>query len=112
MSDKKFTPGPWKAIFLTEHTGEELVLVIPTDVHGVHRGSGPICEVLSKNLDDADEISISNAKLIASAPDLYVALEKAVADYGKPGGPWNVPSEPGTWLEMAKNAIKKARGEE
>lgn len=79
MADKKFTSGPWKVIFLTEHTGEECVLVIPTDVHGVHRGSGPICEVLSKKLDDADEISISNAKLIAAAPEMLEALEDAIA---------------------------------
>lgn len=48
---------------------------------------------------------------IAAAPDLLAALEKAVADYGQPGGPWNVPSEPGTWIEMARDAIQKAKGE-
>lgn len=36
---------------------------------------------------------------------LRAALQKAVDDYGKPGGPWNVPSEPGTWLQMAKEAL-------
>lgn len=36
---------------------------------------------------------------------LIAALEKAVADYGKPGGPWNVPREPGTWIDMAHNAL-------
>ena len=49
-----------------------------------------------------------NASLISAAPDLYDALSKAVADYGKPGGPWNVPSEPGTWIDMAKKALEKA----
>jgi hypothetical protein len=39
--------------------------------------------------------------------DLVEALQKAVRDYGKPGGPWNVPSEPGTWIEMANTALKK-----
>ena len=43
---------------------------------------------------------------------LVKALEKAVNDYGKPGGPWNVPDEPGTWLAMAQAALAKARGEE
>lgn len=33
------------------------------------------------------------------------ALRKAIDDYGKPGGPWNVPSEPGTWIELAKTAL-------
>jgi hypothetical protein len=39
-----------------------------------------------------------------------VALEKAVAIYGKPGGPWNLPHEPGAWITLAENAIKKAKG--
>lgn len=41
---------------------------------------------------------------------MRAALEKAVADYGKPGGPWNVPGEPGTWIAMAKSALKAAKG--
>lgn len=36
---------------------------------------------------------------------MRAALEKAVALYGQPGGPWNVPSEPGAWLAMAKEAL-------
>lgn len=46
------------------------------------------------------------AKLV---PVLLEALEKAVADYGKPGGPWNVPGEPGTWISMARKAIAAAK---
>ncbi len=45
---------------------------------------------------------------IAAAHQMRLALEKAVADYGKPGGPWNVPSEPGTWIDMAKGALAVA----
>lgn len=54
-------------------------------------------------------IDINDHNEIVSA--LVEALEKAVSDYGKPGGPWNVPDEPGTWLAMAKAALAKARGE-
>ena len=36
---------------------------------------------------------------------LREALQKAVDDYGKPGGPWNVPNEPGCWIELAKAAL-------
>lgn len=50
-------------------------------------------------------------RLRAVGNGMLTALEKAVADYGKPGGPWNVPSEPGEWIEMARNAIEKARDE-
>eukprot|EP01037_Dinobryon_pediforme_P011468 gene11468-11562_t len=46
--------------------------------------------------------------LIRAAPDLLEALQKAVADYGNEGGPWNVPIEPGTWIDLARKAIDKA----
>jgi len=36
------------------------------------------------------------------------ALQKAVDQYGHPGGPWNVPSEPGTWIGEAKHALELA----
>ena len=29
-------------------------------------------------------------------------IRETVELYGKPGGPWNVPSDPGSWLERAK----------
>lgn len=52
-----------------------------------------------------------NTYLISAAPDMLEALAEAVERYGKPGGPWNVPSEPGSWIAKAKAALKKARGE-
>ena len=103
MSDKKFSPGPWRYYSYPQPNGCPII------------GSGGLMVAMlahSVNHQDQEETAIANANLITAAPDLYVALEKAVADYGKPRGPWNVPSEPGTWLEMAKNALKKARGEE
>lgn len=42
---------------------------------------------------------------------MHEALSDAVEKYGKPGGPWNVPGEPGTWIAKAKEALRKARGE-
>lgn len=46
-----------------------------------------------------------------AAPDMLDALEYAVEQYGKPGGPWSVPSDPGGWLDRARAAIAKARGQ-
>lgn len=43
-------------------------------------------------------------------PEMFEALAEAVEKYGKSGGPWNVPSEPGSWIAKAKEALKKARG--
>lgn len=37
--------------------------------------------------------------------DAITALKKSISDYGKPGGPWNVPNEPGTWIRMATEAL-------
>lgn len=36
---------------------------------------------------------------------LEKALQRAVDLYGKPGGPWNVPSDPGGWLAEARAAL-------
>lgn len=40
---------------------------------------------------------------------LTFALQNAVDQYGQPGGPWNVPSEPGLWLADAKHALEMAK---
>ena len=54
----------------------------------------------------------ANARLIAAAPDLLAVVEEAIRLYGKPGGPWNVPSDPGGWIARAQAAVAKARGGE
>jgi len=60
---------------------------------------------------DVAAIDCADARLIAAAPELLDALQEAVSQYGKQGGPWNVPSDPGGWLERARAAILKAKGE-
>lgn len=49
--------------------------------------------------------------IVAAATDMKAALEHAVEQYGNPGGPWNVPNDPGGWLDSANKALAKARGE-
>ena len=89
----KFTPGPW----------EKGGLIV--DARGI------IIRQQWEGTRIIDEIE-PNAHLIAAAPDMYEALEAAILEYGKPGGPWNVPSSPGSWIEKARAAIAKARGED
>ena len=36
---------------------------------------------------------------------LREALKRAVDLYGRPGGPWNVPSDPGSWIAEARAAL-------
>lgn len=99
---EKFTPGPWKLV----EVGDKCKKLIPVKDD---------CSILTvKHEDDSVFGAVyieADAHLIAAAPDMYAALEKAVSDYGNNGGPWSVPREPGTWIEMAQSALSKARGE-
>jgi hypothetical protein len=56
--------------------------------------------------------NILAAHAISALPDLVLALKIAIAKYGKEGGPWNVPTSPGSWIAMAKDAIDKAEGKQ
>lgn len=114
MAETKFTPGPW-------YLHEAFVRPGMGNVRGMW-----VRRVFGENEDQwkdsrialatgrADEnlsVVVAIGNLIAAAPELYQALEKAVESYGKPGGPWNCPDEPGAWLAMAQAALAKARGE-
>ena len=110
----KHTPGPWAVrddgmdyacpIIDSPSVGRGYYASIATatqrDPHPREGGGIPIATARA------------NARLIAAAPDLLAALEKAVERYGKPGGPWNVPSDPGTWIADSRAAIAKAKGVE
>lgn len=101
MIEPKFTKGPWR-VHLDKRDGTACAIIedrtgdcVARTVYRFHRGE--------RN---------ANGNLIAATPEMYEALSEAVERYGKPGGPWNVPSEPGSWIEKAKAALKKAVGEE
>ena len=49
------------------------------------------------------------ADRIEAADELAAVLAYAIEKYGKPGGPWNVPSEPGSWIAKARAALAKYR---
>ena len=104
---EKFTPGPWSCTNVYHPQGIPSGHVFSEIVNVAIVGDYPNKEIAKYNKErwDADK------NLIAAAPDMYAALENAVKDYGKPGGPWNVPSEPGTWIHSATSALAKARGE-
>ena len=53
---------------------------------------------LSSTMDDLADAQAENANVRA-------ILTEAVNTYGKPGGPWNIPSDPGGWLERARAAL-------
>lgn len=93
----KYTPGPWKA-FIRGRT----IAILTRETQAVIAWPG--FDSSSYNL----KTQKANARLIAAAPDLADALKEAVNCYGKLGGPWNVPSDPGGWLERARAALRKA----
>ena len=67
--------------------------------------------VEEKAKESIADVAAEIAALREDKARLVEALEKAVDVYGKPGGPWNVPSEPGSWLAQARAAIDAARKE-
>ena len=44
----------------------------------------------------------------AAITHLRAIAQETVAKYGRPGGPWNVPSDPGGWLDRMRAAIAAA----
>lgn len=111
-----YTPGPLAADECPfSDKGFKTVVVVP----GKFGQFGTVVADCAHNWQEAahGERRISwkeaeaNALLFAGAGELLEALEYAVEKYGKSGGPWNVPSDPGGWLERARAAIAKARGQ-
>ena len=97
------TPGPWHISPTAGRTHRT--------VENQNEGYGAYAIALIPEDVDSDytpETTTANARLIAASPELLAALENAVEQYGKPGGPWNVPSHPGTWIADAQAAIAKA----
>lgn len=96
----KFTKGKWVAIGayvkVRSYNIPDLCSCDPKAIQG--------------HLRRLSEEACANAQLMAAAPRMLKALKKAIKDYGKPGGPWNVPNEPGTWIALAHAAIQAAEG--
>ncbi len=95
----KFTPGPW---FLTSDSSEvygngaSICRVKPGMFSGIH------CQT--------PEISEFNGALIASAPDLYTALDGLISMLENWDSGFTVPGEEFEDVIKAREALKKARG--
>ena len=109
MSDRKekFTPGPWEC----ETTSDHKTICIGVgmfEVNAIH-----IAEIDIDDVEDSERIvAQKNARLIASAPELYEALEMAVKDLITAAN--MLPDIDLALLETAKRAhsvLAKARGE-
>ncbi len=98
----KHTPGPWR---LSRSASDSVVC----DTPGAHNSPDSIAYYGGHLI--AESIELKNRQLIAAAPELLEALRSAVELYGAPGGPWNVPGDPGAWITLARAALAKATGE-
>jgi hypothetical protein len=108
----RHTPGPWHKQVLSEGTDNEFVTVCSPEEFEL------ICEINPKS--NYDRIH-ANADLIAAAPDLLAALNRAEAfivseldvrqtSYGSDGDDGGYIGEARSALEIVRAAIAKARG--
>lgn len=104
MTTPKFTPGPWTLY----QKSDQRVRVIGKQQRHISTMADPA-------IDDDARIQAANARLIASAPDLYAALEALLAHEGHP---LTVPAKgachsfviPNHAIAAARAALAKARG--
>jgi len=94
--ETKFTAGPW---VVSDCNGNNFIDVIQKREYGKKR----VCIVKGSRTKN-----LSNAALIAAAPDLYDALKIFIDCWSDDGGFSNPYPED---VRIAKNALSKARGE-
>lgn len=115
MSKQQHTPGPWEVI--GQHVFTKLGA---TNAHGskAHDRDGWNIATINPwactNQDGEDEDmpvseTMANASLIAAAPELLEALEMIVAEADSYTARTGKPVY--NWLDQARSAIAKARGE-
>lgn len=99
------TPGPW---LIDDDSGpDELSVCDESGRYEIASSvGGPVRQDSEGGYNDYREVE-ANARLIAAAPDLLAALEKALHDSGCDGDLCNW-----AWHEAARTAIAKATGAE
>jgi hypothetical protein len=94
------TPGPWEIDFDTRPVEVCTIHSLPPNEDG---NTWAYVRGEIGNWDATPETNLANARLIAAAPDLLMALEHALA--------WNDDAEPTpSWVFEARAAIQKAEG--
>ena len=104
------TPGPWAVVPFGARNWP-VIAIRDTQLAPLLKIATVHHNPRAKRQADLDETR-ANASLIEASPDLLSVVEEAIALYGKPGGPWNIPSDPGGWINRAQDAVAKARGGE
>ena len=100
MASERWTPGPWRA-----GRPDMATIVDGFDSKWIYAGNKYVAVASGQDVENWEEV-MSNAHLIAAAPELYEALKKCVA-YLEPFDS----EEPIRCLIGACAALAKARGE-
>lgn len=106
MEQAKHTPGPW---MLTEGDRFDKEMVITTQ-HRLDESIGCICEM---DVYFTGQIGIeqeANARLIAAAPELLIALNDVLSEFAKDGHGGEFEDGEHPYVDAARAAIAKATG--
>ena len=101
MSESKFTPGPWR---VSEEVAYGYDIYANADERGKCKWIGQAHS--AELLDSSENEAITNASLIAAAPDMYAVLKdlEESADY------WSEYDVPIGIVDRIKAALAKAEG--
>jgi len=110
MNETKFTPGPW---FVNgcdiQHNDPNTGKALTSDAADIaFVNFEKECWAEAPNADSWRQIHVANANLIASAPELYAALESLIEEWQDNSGE---PSAMRHLIYEAMAVLAKARGE-
>lgn len=117
MSDMKFTPGPWG---ISANAGPYGKIIIARHNNLVRYGDREVAFIPLQRSDrsESDEQYLSDAAIIAAAPDMFSALEavlRALLEEQRlvyPPESGNTPWAIAHCIHVATEALAKAKGEE
>lgn len=100
FDDQNIAEGYWMAI------SDDATLNL-MKIAALKESEASLVERLNEQRRYTGEAVKEDDRLRARNAELESILKETVALYGKPGGPWNVPSDPGGWIEKARKALGK-----
>lgn len=96
-----FTPGPWSAEPMVPRADNAFYITATPDGNNSTKDVATVGPCLAKT-------TAANARLIAAAPELYEAVERALRHAQNIG----VDSEGSSYVNQLRAALAKARGEQ
>lgn len=104
MTDRQMPPTPEGCVYGPWWDEDAGWLVLDCAVN-VQQWNRRINDWMMHGLDYTDEITNELLRLAKREQELTDHIRKTIELYGKPGGPWNVPGDPGGWLHEARQLV-------